>query len=205
MAEDKYIVAGFSFKSKSDYLEAKNEYDGVEYMKARTNMNNPANVFSVYKSIVDKKLFNTPVGLSYLYELREYLLKCPEYVAQVEGMYIPVTICDNSKGKGRFGAGKKKETLSRSDVIKNMKKYDIESVYRTRFISAVMVIFVLIVIIFSIVMITKNSKNTNILNYKARLDAEYEEKEDALVQWQNQLQLREEALKEKEKELENEP
>lgn len=203
MAEDKYVVAGFSFKSKSDYLEAKNEYDGVEYMKARTNMNNPANVFSVYKSLVEKKLFNTPVGLSYLYELREHLLKYPEYATQVEAMHISVAVKGNSKGK--LGFRKKKETLSKSDVIKNMKKFDIESVYRTRFISSVIVIFLLIIIMFSIVIITKNSKNTNILNYKARIDAEYEEKEDALVQWQNQLQLREEALKEKEKELENEP
>jgi hypothetical protein len=58
---------------------------------------------------------------------------------------------------------------------------------------------------FFVVIITKDSKNTNILNYKARIDAEYEDKENSLVQWQNQLQLREEALKEREKELGNEP
>ena len=29
MAEDKYIINGFSFKNKSDYLEAKNEYESI--------------------------------------------------------------------------------------------------------------------------------------------------------------------------------
>ena len=68
MAEGKYVIDGFVFNNKADYLQAKNEYDGVMYMRSRTNMNNPANVFSVYKSLVEKGLFNTPVGLSYLYE-----------------------------------------------------------------------------------------------------------------------------------------
>ncbi len=205
MAEDKYIINGFSFKDKSDYLEAKNEYDGVEYMKSRTNMNNPANVFSVYKSLVEKGLFNTPIGLSYLHELRMNLLKQPEYAAKVEEIPIPVAKRATVKGKGKLGFGKKKESLSRSDVIRNMKKYDIESVYRNRFISSVIVIVLLVIIMFFVVIITKDSKNTNILNYKARIDAEYEDKENSLVQWQNQLQLREEALKEREKELGNEP
>lgn len=203
MAEDKYTINGFSFKDKSDYLEAKNEYDGVEYMKSRTNMNNPANVFSVYKSLVEKGLFSTPIGLSYLYELRENLLKYPEYTTKIEEMPIPVA--KSAKGKGKLGFGKKKETLSRSDVIRNMKKYDIESVYRNRFISSIIVIMILVIIMFFFVIITKDSKNTNILNYKARIDAEYKDKEDSLIQWQNQLQLREEALKEREKELGNEP
>ncbi len=205
MAEDKYIINGFSFKNKSDYLEAKNEYDGVEYMRSRTNMNNPANVFSVYKSLVEKGLFSTPIGLSYLYELRENLSKHPEYASKVEEIPIPVAEKATGKGKGKLGFRKNKETLSRSDVIRNMKKYDIESVYRNRFISSVIVIIVLIIIMFFIVIITKDSKNTNILNYKARIDAEYEDKEDSLVQWQNQLQLREELLKERESELGNEP
>ena len=59
-----------------------------------------------------------------------------------------------------------------------MKKYDIESVYRNRFISAVFVIIFLVIVMVFMLFITKNSKNTNIMNYKSRIDAEYEEKEE---------------------------
>ena len=203
MAEGKYVIDGFTFKNKEDYIQAKNEYDGVAYMKSRTNMNNPANVFSVYKSLVEKGVFCTPVGISYLYELRSILLKSSDYATIVSEMPIPVA--GSSSSKGGFSFRKKKEEFTKSDVIKNMKKYDIESVYRNRFISAIFVIIILVVVMIFMLIITKNSENTNILNYKHRLDAEYEEKEDSLIQWQSQLEQRENAVKQKEKELENEP
>ena len=203
MADGKFVVDGFTFKTKEAYLQAKNEYDGVAYMKSRTNMNNPANIFSVYKSLVEKGVFATPVGLSYLYELRSMLLKDDEYAAIVEEMPIPVIA--NNTSKKTLSFKKKKDTLTKSDVIRNMKKYDIESVYRNRFISSVIVIVFLIVVMAFMLIITKNSENTNILNYKNRLDAEYEDREDSLIKWQKQLELREEAVKQKEKELENVP
>ena len=86
-----------------------------------------------------------------------------------------------------------------------MKKHDIESVYRTRFISAVILNAILIIVVILILLIANNSKNTNILNYKNRIDAEYHDKENALVKWKNELDIREEYLKQRENELGNEP
>ena len=181
MAEGKYVIDGFVYNNKADYLQAKNEYDGVAYMKSRTNMNNAANVYSVYKSLVEKGVFSTPVGMSYLYELRSLLIKNSEYAASVEEMPIPVVSKADAKGKLSFK--KNKDTLTKGDVIKNMKKFDIESVYRNRFISSLIVIFLLVIIMIFMMIITKNSSNTNILNYKNRIDAQYEDKENSLVQW----------------------
>ena len=202
MAEGKYVIDGFVFNNKADYLQAKNEYDGVAYMKSRTNMNNAANVYSVYKSLVEKGVFSTPVGMSYLYELRSYLLNS-DYADSLEELSIPVISKKTSKGK--FSFGKNGDSMTKSDVIRNMKKFDIESVYRNRFVSSVIVIFILVIIMIFMMIITKNSSNTNILNYKNRIDAQYEDKENSLVQWENDLKLREEAVKQKEKELGNEP
>lgn len=203
MAEAKYIIEGFVFENKADYLQAKNEYDGVMYMKSRTNMNNPANVFSVYKSLVEKKLFSTPVGLSYLNELRTFLLNNGEYAASVQE--LPIVVAENKSSKGKKSFGKSKDELTKGDVIKQMKKHNIESVYRNRFISAIIVIILLIIIMIFMMVITKNSDNTNILNYKNRIDAEYEDKENSFVQWEKELKQREDAVKQKEKELGNEP
>ncbi|MBQ5918099.1 MAG: hypothetical protein IIW92_06035 [Lachnospiraceae bacterium] len=203
MAEGKYVIDGFIFNNKADYLQAKNEYDGVEYMRSRTNMNNAANVFSVYKSLVEKGVFSTPVGMSYLYELRSLLIKNSDYAASIEEMPIPVA--SKADAKDKRSLKKNKDTLTKGDVIKNMKKFDIESVYRNRFISSLIVIFLLVIIMIFMMIITKNSSNTNILNYKNRIDAQYEDKENSLVKWENDLKLREEAVKQKEKELGNEP
>ena len=109
--------------------------------------------------------------------------------------------------KVRKSRKKKKEKveLSRRDVIRNMKNYDIESVYRNRFINAIILNVILIIAIILIIVIANNSDNTNILNYKNRIDAQYQEREDALVQWKQELDIREAVIKQRENELENEP
>ena len=100
---------------------------------------------------------------------------------------------------------KKEQKASRKEVIRNMKELDIESTYRNRFINVAILNVLLIIVIAVIVAITSNSENINILNYKNRLDAEYNDKENGLVQWKNELDEREKALEEREIELENEP
>lgn len=201
MSEEKLIVDGFRFKTKAEAVEAKNEYDGVQYMRSRTNMNNPANVYAVYKNVIDKKLFKTPVGIKYLCELRDALVQSGKYSSEeLDELPIPVPEGQGKKEKVK----KEKKELSRRDVIKHMKSYDIESVYRNRFINAVIINIILIIVVILVIVISGNSNNTNILNYKNRIDAEYQEKEDALAQWKNQLDIREDYIEQREKELENE-
>lgn len=201
MSEDKYVVDGFRFKTKEDVAEAKNEYEGVSYMKSRTNMNNPANVYSVYKSLVEKNVFKTPVGMKFLYELRDTLYKSGKYTnEELDDIIIDVPVKTLSMKQK-----KKEQKASRKEVIRNMKELDIESTYRNRFINVAILNVLLIIVIAVIVAITSNSENINILNYKNRLDAEYNDKENGLVQWKNELDEREKALEEREIELENEP
>lgn len=203
MADEKLIVDGFCFKTKAEAAEAKNEYDGVQYMRSRTNMNNPANIYSVYKNIIDKKLFKTPVGIKYLCELREVMIKSGKYSSEeLEQLPIPAPW---TGGKKATREKKVKQELSKKEVIRNMKSYGIESLYRNRFINAVILNVVLIIVIILIMAITNNSDNINILNYKNRIDAEYQDKEDTLAQWEKELSIREEDVKQREKELENAP
>ncbi len=56
------------------------------------------------------------------------------------------------------------------------------------------IIFLIFLILF--IVISNNSKNLNIINYRTRINAEYTEKEDNLARW-------DEELKEREKQLEN--
>lgn len=202
MADDKFVVDGFRFKTKEEAIEAKNEYDGVQYMRSRTNMKNPTNVYTVYKNLIEKNLFKTPVGMKYLCELRAVLEASGQYSEEeLLNIAIPVT----SLGGKKIKKSKEKASMSKSDVIRNMKKYDIESTYRSRFINALIVNVLLIVVIVFVIIIANNSDNTNILNYKARIDAEYHDRENALVEWKKELDMRQEYIEQREKELENEP
>lgn len=203
MADDKLNVDGFCFKNKAEAVEAKNEYDGVQYMRSRTNMNNPANVYSVYKNIIDKNLFKTPVGIKYLCELREVLVKSGKYSSE-ELNQLSIPVPETGGGKA-VKAKKEKHELSKKEVIRSMKSYDIEAHYRNKFINAVIVNVVLIIVLILIVTIAGNGDNINILNYKNRIDAEYQDRENTLAQWEKELDIREEYIKQREKELENAP
>jgi hypothetical protein len=200
MADERYIIDGFKFETKEEALDAKNEYEGVMYMRSRTNMSNPANVYSVYKSIVEKNLFKTPVGMKYLCELRQALEKSGQYKEELES--LPVYVPRKTATQRDL---KKEKKADRRQVIKEMKDLGIESVYRNRFINAVLLNIILIIALILILMITGNSSNTNILNYKNRLDAQYAEKENDLVKWKKELQSMADELQSRENELENEP
>ncbi len=200
MIDEKYLVDGFRFESKEEAEEAKNEYDGVMYMRSRTNMSNPANVYSVYKSIVEKNLFKTPVGMKYLWELRQVLEKSGSYTEELAE--LPVLV---PKRTATTKDIEKEKKANRKEVIKGMKDLGIESVYRNRFINSVILNVLLIIVIILVLLITENSSNTNILNYKNRLDAQYTEKENDLVKWQSELQSMADELQSRENELENEP
>lgn len=200
MAEDKFVVDGFRFNSKEEADEARNEYDGVKYMRSRTNMKNPANVYSVYKSIVEKNLFKTPVGMKFLCELRDVLYASGQYNQdELDELVINVP-----KKEASYKSKEEKKKASRREVVRDMKKLGIESVYRNRFINSVIVNVILVIVIILIMVIAGNSENTNILNYKNRLDAEYNEKENSLAQWKSELEAMEESLKQRENELANE-
>ncbi|MBQ6814634.1 MAG: hypothetical protein IJP13_03760 [Lachnospiraceae bacterium] len=203
MANDKLIVDGFVFKTKAEAMEAKNEYDGVMYMRSRTNINNPANVYAVYKSIIEKNVFKTPVGIRYLCELRDVLEKSGQYTEE-QLAELPIPVAESKRVKAPK-AKKEKSQLSKREVIRNMKALDIESSYRNKFINSVIINIILIIVIILVIAIANNSDNINVLNYRDRLEREYSDREDSLVQWEQQLKAREEALKQREDELENEP
>ena len=169
-------------------------------MRSRTNIHNPANVYSVYKNIVEKNLFKTPVGMKYLCELRQVLEASETYKDELE--QLPVVV---PKRTATARDIEKEKKADRKEVIKGMKNLGIESIYRNKFINSVILNVLLVIVIILLLLITGNSNNTNILNYKNRLDAQYSERENDLVKWQSELQSKENELESRENELENEP
>lgn len=181
MKNEKNTVDGYLFEDEEFLKEAKNELEGVEYLKKRTNYSNPKNMLNIYNTVIEKKLFKTPVGYEFLRELQVHLYES-DNIDHDQISPIPVYVRSSRSRKIRFELPKVKRTIDKS------------SPYRNRFINMVIlnVIFLIILILF--ILISNNSNNLNIINYKNRIDAEYTEKEDNLAKWDRELTAREQAL-----------
>ena len=62
MKNEKYTAGGYLFEDEESLKEARNEMEGVEYLKKRTNYKNPKSILNIYNTVIEKKLFKTPVG-----------------------------------------------------------------------------------------------------------------------------------------------
>jgi hypothetical protein len=75
MKETEYKVAGYIFTDAHSYKEAKREEETVEYIKANTDLNDLNKALKLYHKLVERKTLNTVIGYSFLYDLRNIILK----------------------------------------------------------------------------------------------------------------------------------
>ena len=60
------VVGGYSFTDEDMANQARIEVEGVKYVKSRTDMSKPDQVFNVYHRLLAQRMFQTPVGYAYL-------------------------------------------------------------------------------------------------------------------------------------------
>ena len=73
-----YSVGGYTFKTKEGAQAAKDELAAIKYMSSKTDSTNAKQVYILYHDIIDKKLFNTLIGMNYLKELQQFLYLSPD-------------------------------------------------------------------------------------------------------------------------------
>lgn len=197
MAEKKNrVIAGFVFENEAEAEQAAKEAEGVKYIKAKTDMDNPEMVLQIYNKIIQQKLFETAVGFAYLKDLQDYLISIP-YVAKDAVLPIPVShkaLEKNIRKKLKFTA-KPKDTQKKVPPRKAEKLLGKrEMSYRAKFRFVLLLAVIMAVSMAGMFFITANSNNLNILNYENELINRYED-------WENRLSEREEAIREREAEL----
>lgn len=191
---EKYVVDGYCFKSQEEAAVAINEIEGIEYLRSRTNLKKPQNVLSVYDKIIDKELFKTPIGYGFLRELQQILYNSSE-IEPEKIRSIPVASADEVKeNKTKKSRGSKKKKLY-------LLPEEQEKKYKNKITNLIILNVLLVIALVVIIIITNNSDNTNILNYRERLEREYNEKEDELAVWDGQLKEKEQQLNEREKNM----
>lgn len=187
---EKYVVDGYCFKTQDEAAIALNEIEGIEYLRKRTNFKNPQSVLSVYDKIIDKELFKTPIGYGFLRELQQILYNASE-IEPDSIRNIPVAAADEKKSKSKDKKNKKLYLMPEEQ----------EKKYKNKITNLIILNVFIIIALIVVIIITNNSDNTNILNYRDRLEREYNEKEDELAAWDSQLREKEHQLNEREKEV----
>lgn len=82
MEKESLIVDGFVFSTYQEAQIALKEQQNIEVLRTRTEFSNPDAVFELYTKLIERNMFKTMVGYSFLYELRYRLITEFEYTEE---------------------------------------------------------------------------------------------------------------------------
>lgn len=172
-------VNGYIFGSTDDVELAKQELNTAQYIEKKLAGKNPETILAIYKASIDKKVFRTPVGYSYLHDLQKRLENSGMTRDEIGG--IPIyqiynNKLDQEKAPRVVQIKPKKEPLKRKNAI----------------LTLVNILLVILIIIMFAISVTAD--RPNMINYRRTIENEYST-------WKQQLDEREKAIKQKEREL----
>ncbi len=177
-----WIVEGFQFGTEQDANLAKNEKLRVERLEERLDYQSLEMVYAVYKKAVENRVFKTPVGYEFLKKLQRILKENPDFEYEVEEIPIQGVYSLRESANPtveRIKASQKKPKPAKKTV----------GLRASLFINVVLML--LIALMFYISM---TSTNPTVLNYERAVQNKYAE-------WERELSERENAVREKEREL----
>lgn len=180
--KEEYTVNGYLFGSMTDVELAKSELSTVKYIDNKLENRSADTILSVFQGAVDRKMFRTPVGYSYLHDLQKRMAQ-----KGMDSSEIPVIplyqVYNNQIGE----EDKPRRTVT---VPKKKSRDSVRQMNRT----LIMVNIVLVLLIIALFFISINGSNANILNYRNAIQNEY-------ASWEQELKQRESKVREKENEL----
>ena len=88
MEQKDLIVCGFKFSSFKEAQVAIKEKKTIETIRERLDMNNPESVYQIHEKLIQRELFKTIVGYSFLLELRHLLVT--EYMYNEDDLSVAV-------------------------------------------------------------------------------------------------------------------
>ena len=176
--ERKNTVNGYVFGSDEDVALAEKELTAIKIIDAKAKDQNVASVLKIYQMALDKKVFRTPVGYAYLHELQKRLIALGVNKDDIAG--IPLF---------QIYSPAKEEKAPREYIIPKKKDK-----YKRRNTILTLVNIILIILIIFMFAISFSGSSPNVINYRRALENEYSS-------WKQELDEREKAIKQKEREL----
>lgn len=176
--EERLEVDGYLYGSEADAELAKEEKKKAKYLETRMNYEDTQNALKIYEMAIKEKIFKTPTGVSCLLKIRVELIKrgIPADDISPIPLYHIFSKEEEEKPVRIFQVKEKKED------------------HKEAFRMSLWANIILGILVIAMFMITMFGSNTNILNYKYKIENEYSS-------WKQQLQEKEEVLREWEAEL----
>ena len=173
-----WVVEGFQFETEQDAALARSEQGRIQRLEEKMDYNNFEMINAVYKKAVDNHVFKTPLGYEFLRKLQNILMQDSDGREKpadipVKAAHSPVVEKIRADLRNPVKKPEKKTMALRTSMI----------------INATLLIMVILMF-----WITMTGSNPNIVNYKRALQNKYS-------QWEKELSEREEAVREKEREL----
>lgn len=176
-------VDGFLFYDEKEAEQARREIEGVRYIQEKMDKTQPEMVLKVYNQVVRQNMFETVVGQNYLRDLQEYLRAIPEIPSEY---ILPIPIeKKRRKPEPKREAAEQKKQKAVAQNVDYKKKFQISLILNVVFFISILCMF----------LINLTSNSPTILNYETELINKYE-------QWEEELEEREQILKERESALE---
>ena len=72
--ELEYKLQGYCFTDVEEYREAKREAESIDYIRAKTDLEDLNKVTKLYYKLVDKQTFQSVIGYEFLKELQDKIL-----------------------------------------------------------------------------------------------------------------------------------
>ena len=176
--ETDFLVAGYEFATVREAQEARKELRNIQALKEKIDFTKKRDTFEIYKRLVEKRAFRTPVGLQFLGDFRDYLIDTMKYKEEeVPHIQAP-------SGNGRFREEQEEFRLlqTENETFRKKQRYTIAT------------IIALIVVIITMFVITALNPNVGYINTENKLLNRYASWEETLTNREKQIQQKEEEL-----------
>lgn len=201
----RYNIGGYIFDDENKAKEAAKELKAVEYILGQIRDSDEKAVLTVYKKLLNQRMFSTEIGMSFLAQLRQNLLDSevftPEDIPPVYSLEEPPkdvtpeekTEDTNSSSDEKVSKAKK-ENADKKVVAKVTS--DSSEIKRLKAINKVLLILciALLLCVLGMFYVSTTINSPTILDYEEKLIDKYSS-------WEQDLTEREEAIREKEQEL----
>ncbi len=187
--ENNRSVGGYEFFTEKDAQLARAEEKRVEYLEERIDYTRPESILYVYEKMIKERVFKTPVGLEYLKKLQQFLLG-QEDIPREKVSGIPLYLTFDGELRQETSPARRRVQPSRKKSREQEKAERKQLLVNVSFILNIL----LVIALCAMFTISLKSDNPNILNYKKNLTNQY-------ASWEQQLTERENAVREKEREL----
>lgn len=200
----KYNIGGYIFDDENKAKKAAKELKAVEYILGQIKDSDENAVLTVYKKLLNQRMFSTEIGMSFLAQLRQNLLDSevftPEDIPPVYSLeeppkdVTPEEKTEDTNSSSDENVSKAKKEKADKKVVAKVTS-DSSEIKRLKAINKVLLIFciALLLCVLGMFYVSTTINSPTILDYEEKLIDKYSS-------WEQDLTEREEAIREKEQE-----